>query len=103
VPAKRLPGLCQIIGSAICLRPSAGGIRLTTPGPHAEFFARLLERRSLAIADPSRGRFRSFILTSNEPFSGEAPGKASAQTWGSREILSLDLAAAERRYDWNQR
>ena len=32
------------------------------------FFARLLERRGLASADPARGRFRSFLLTAMKNF-----------------------------------
>ena len=33
-----------------------------------EFFARLLERHRLGAADPQRGRFRSFLLTSMKNF-----------------------------------
>jgi len=33
-----------------------------------EFFARLLERHSLACADPNRGRFRSFLLSALDHF-----------------------------------
>jgi len=64
------------------------------------FFAQLLERQSLASADPSRGRFRSFILTTMNHFLATEREKARAQKrGGGAPILSLDLAAAERRYD----
>jgi RNA polymerase sigma-70 factor (ECF subfamily) len=63
-------------------------------------FAHLLERRALASADPNRGRFRSFILTAANNFIAHEWEKARAQKRGGRlEILSLDLAAAEKRYD----
>jgi RNA polymerase sigma factor (sigma-70 family) len=65
-----------------------------------EFFARLLARDSLAAADPSRGRFRSFMLAAMNHFLANEWDKARAQKRGGGcEILSLDLAAAENRYD----
>jgi RNA polymerase sigma factor (sigma-70 family) len=65
-----------------------------------EFFARLLERHSLASADPNRGRFRSFLLSSLNHFLAHEWEKVRAQKRGGRcEVLSLDLALAEERYD----
>ena len=65
-----------------------------------EFFTRLLERQFLASADPSRGRFRSFMLASLNHFLIKEWEKARTQKrGGGHEMLSLDLAAAERRYD----
>ena len=65
-----------------------------------EFFARLLERHSLACADPNRGRFRSFLLSALDHFLVNEREKARAQKrGGGRTILSLDLALAEQRYD----
>lgn len=65
-----------------------------------EFFARLLERRSLAGADPERGRFRSFLLTAMNHFLVNEWQKARAQKrGGGAHVLSLDLAAAEERFD----
>jgi RNA polymerase sigma-70 factor (ECF subfamily) len=65
-----------------------------------EFFARLLEKQSLASADPNRGRFRSFILTAMNNFLAQEWEKSHAQKRGGRvEIFSLDLAQAEQRYD----
>ena len=64
------------------------------------FFARLLERQSLASADPERGRFRSFMLASMNHFLASEWEKVRAQKrGGGREILSLDLVAAEQRFD----
>ena len=65
-----------------------------------EFFAQLLERQALAKADPNRGRFRSFLLGSLNHFLANEWQKARAQKRGSgRELLSLDWAAAEDRFD----
>jgi RNA polymerase sigma factor (sigma-70 family) len=65
-----------------------------------EFFARLLERQTFAYADPNRGRFRSFLLTSLDHFLAHEWQKVHAQKrGGGQQILSLDLAMAEQRYD----
>lgn len=65
-----------------------------------EFFARLLERQSLGRADPSRGRFRSFMLSSLNHFLSKEWEKAQTQKrGGGRQVVSLDFAAGERRYD----
>ena len=61
-----------------------------------EFFARLLAKNYLARADESRGRFRSFLLTSLKHFLANEWDKAQAQKRGGGEILiSIDYAAAE--------
>ncbi|HEY9173427.1 MAG TPA: sigma-70 family RNA polymerase sigma factor [Verrucomicrobiae bacterium] len=63
-----------------------------------EFFARLLENRMVARADPERGRFRSFLLASLKNFLSHEWEKARAQKRGGRsQILSLDLDTAESR------
>ena len=65
-----------------------------------EFFARLLEGQSLAGADPELGRFRSFLLTSMNHFLTDEWKKANAKKRGGGcEVLSLDWAAAEERFD----
>ena len=65
-----------------------------------EFFARLLERQTLAHADPNRGRFRSFILTAMNHFLVSEWKKARAKKRGGGcSVLSLDWAAAEERFD----
>jgi RNA polymerase sigma factor (sigma-70 family) len=65
-----------------------------------EFFAQLLERQSLAHADPNRGRFRSFILTAMNHFLVNEWKKARAKKRGGGcSVLSLDWAAAEERFD----
>jgi DNA-directed RNA polymerase specialized sigma24 family protein len=64
------------------------------------FFACLLERQSLATADPNKGRFRSFMLGAMNYFLATEWTKMQTQKrGGGREIVSLDLAAAEQRLD----
>lgn len=65
-----------------------------------EFFAQLLEGRSLAGADPNLGRFRSFLLVAMNHFLTDEWKKARAQKRGGGcEMLSLDWAAAAERFD----
>jgi RNA polymerase sigma-70 factor (ECF subfamily) len=63
-----------------------------------EFFTRLLEKNSLAVAAPQRGRFRSFLLTSMKNFlANEWDRVRSRKRGGGRQQLSLDLGAGESR------
>jgi RNA polymerase sigma factor (sigma-70 family) len=65
-----------------------------------EFFARLLDKNTFALASPERGRFRSFLLTSlknfltNEWERGRALKRGGGQPAMS---LQLDLDSAESR------
>ena len=64
------------------------------------FFARLLEEDLLAVADPERGRFRSFLLTSFKNFLANEWDKLRAEKrGGGKNVLSLDFDAGESRYD----
>jgi DNA-directed RNA polymerase specialized sigma24 family protein len=64
-----------------------------------EFFARLLARNYLSVADRNRGKFRSFLLGSLEHFLAREWTKAHAQKrGGGRPPISLDEAATENRY-----
>ncbi len=63
------------------------------------FFARLLENRTLAAADPRRGRFRSFLLSSLNHFLADEWDRSRTQKrGGDHEIVPLDFASAEARY-----
>jgi len=63
------------------------------------FFARLLARNYLNVADRNKGKFRSFLLGSLEHFLAREWTKAHAQKRGSgRPLLSLDEMDAEKRY-----
>lgn len=64
-----------------------------------EFFSRLLQRNDFALADPSKGRFRSFLLAAMNHFLCSEWRKAKAiKRGGHCTFLSLDGQAAEERY-----
>jgi len=64
-----------------------------------EFFARLLERKSLRLADRTRGRFRTFLLTSLKHFLINEWKQANRQKrGGGLQIISLDAEATETRF-----
>ncbi|HUA65309.1 MAG TPA: sigma-70 family RNA polymerase sigma factor [Alphaproteobacteria bacterium] len=66
-----------------------------------EFFAWLLERKWLGKADPQRGRFRSFLLTSVSNFLSNEWDKARTQKRGGGKIIALERDEAENRYTWH--
>jgi len=64
------------------------------------FFARLLAGDFLASATPRLGRFRSFVLTALKRFlTSEWRHQRAQKRGGGLELLSLDWAAAEERFD----
>lgn len=63
-----------------------------------EFFARLLEKQSLAHLTRHGGRFRSFLLKSLDHFLVEQWRRARTQKRGGGQVISLDAASAETRY-----
>lgn len=64
------------------------------------FFERFLEKRYLRSVDAGLGRFRTFLLTSLTHFLSDEWDKSQAQRrGGGRQIISLDEAAAEGRYE----
>ena len=64
-----------------------------------EFFAHLIEKQSLASADRTKGRFRSFLLTSVKNFLANEWDKTHAKKrGGGARLISLDALDAEARY-----
>jgi RNA polymerase sigma-70 factor (ECF subfamily) len=64
-----------------------------------EFFARLLEKKYLKLADRERGKFRGFLLTSLKHFLVNEWQKARAVKRGGGAVaLPLDEELAERQY-----
>jgi len=64
-----------------------------------EFFARLLAKNYLGAVDPSRGRFRSFLLASLKHFLANEWDKAGAQKRGGHPVLiPINARAAETSY-----
>jgi len=63
------------------------------------FFANLLEKDRVGVADPKRGRFRTFLLSSMQNFlAGEWRKLQALKRGGGRDILSLDFETAEQSY-----
>jgi RNA polymerase sigma-70 factor (ECF subfamily) len=63
-----------------------------------EFFIRVLEGRYLDRADPEKGRFRSFILTSLKFFVADEEDRRRAHKRGGGAVLPLELSSGEDRY-----
>jgi RNA polymerase sigma-70 factor (ECF subfamily) len=64
-----------------------------------EFFAALLEKDYVRLADRERGRFRTFLLTAVTRFLAKQKERDhAAKRGGGRAVLSLDLKSGEARY-----
>ena len=63
-----------------------------------EFFIRVLEGRYLDRADPEKGRFRAFILTSLKFFLADEGDRERAQKRGGGAVLPLEFSTGEERY-----
>jgi RNA polymerase sigma factor (sigma-70 family) len=63
------------------------------------FFARLIDKTSLAAADPNRGRFRSFLIGSLQHFVANCRDHDRARKRGGHlRKFNLDFGAAEEAY-----
>ena len=63
-----------------------------------EFFIRVLEGRYLDRADPEKGRFRSFLLTSLKFFVADEADRGRAHKRGGGMVVPLEFSSAEERY-----
>src|ERR1700749_351015 len=63
-----------------------------------EFFIRVLEGRYLDRADPEKGRFRSFILTSLKFFVADEEDRQRARKRGGGMVIPLEFSSGEERY-----
>jgi RNA polymerase sigma factor (sigma-70 family) len=63
-----------------------------------EFFVRVLEGRYLDRADPEKGRFRSFILTSLQFFVADEADRHRARKRGGGMLVPLEFGSGEERY-----
>jgi RNA polymerase sigma factor (sigma-70 family) len=63
-----------------------------------EFFVRVLEGRYLDRADPEKGRFRSFILTSLKFFVADEGDRERALKRGGGAVVPLEFSSGEERY-----
>jgi RNA polymerase sigma-70 factor (ECF subfamily) len=63
------------------------------------FFAAILEKGYLKVADPDRGRFRSFLLASlNHFLANEWRRRSARKRGGGKPAISLNAESAETRY-----
>lgn len=63
------------------------------------FFARLLEKRDIAGAEPARGRFRAFLLGAVRHYvANERDRDRALRRGGGEALLSIDYQDADRRY-----
>jgi RNA polymerase sigma-70 factor (ECF subfamily) len=63
-----------------------------------EFFIRVLEGRYLDRADPAKGRFRAFILTSLKFFVADEEDRQRAHKRGGGVVVPLEFSSGEERY-----
>lgn len=63
-----------------------------------EFFVRVLEGRYLDRADPEKGRFRAFLLTSLKFFAADQEDRHRARKRGGGVVMSLEFGSGEDRY-----
>jgi RNA polymerase sigma factor (sigma-70 family) len=63
-----------------------------------DFFIHLLEGRYLDRADPEKGRFRSFLLTSLKFFVADEEDRQRAHKRGGGLLAPLEFSAGEERY-----
>jgi len=63
-----------------------------------EFFMRVLEGRYLDLANPEKGRFRSFILTSLKFFVADEEDRQRARKRGGGSLVPLEFSSGEERY-----
>ncbi|MBW3597789.1 MAG: sigma-70 family RNA polymerase sigma factor [Planctomycetes bacterium] len=63
------------------------------------FFARLLEKNIVRVADPQKGKFRSFLLATLKDFLlNQRRHDGALKRGGGRTILPLEFEAGEERY-----
>jgi RNA polymerase sigma factor (sigma-70 family) len=63
------------------------------------FFARLMEKHAISQADPTRGRFRSFLLASLKHFAANKRDREMAKKrGGGAPMVSLEVEGAEGRF-----
>lgn len=64
-----------------------------------DFFVHLVEKNAFSRADPSRGKFRTFLLGALEFFLQHAAERARSQKRGGQEsMVFVDAASAEAQY-----
>jgi RNA polymerase sigma factor (sigma-70 family) len=96
---KALADLCQTYWPAVYVfvRRQVGD-RHDAQDLTQAFFAQMLEKNAFAIAQPERGRFRGFLLTSAKHFLHNEWDKQKTQKrGGNKQILALDFQSHDSR------
>jgi len=76
-----------------------GNDRPTSEDLTQAFFAHLLQRGRLQVADPQRGKFRTFLLAALDNFlKNEWRRQTTKKRGGNQTLLSLDFDSAEERF-----
>lgn len=96
---EALEELCRIYWFPLYAYVRRRGFRAEDAQDYTQsFFMRLLEKQTLQVADPHRGRFRSFLLASlNNFLANEVDRARTRKRGGDRVRLSIDLAVGESR------
>ena len=63
-----------------------------------EFFVRMIEGRYLDRAEPEKGRFRAFLLSSLKFFVADEDDRRRARKRGGGMVVPLEFSSGERRY-----
>ena len=63
-----------------------------------DFFMRVLEGRYLDRADPAKGRFRAFLLTSLKFFVADEEDRQRARKRGGGVVVPMEFSSGEERY-----
>jgi RNA polymerase sigma factor (sigma-70 family) len=97
---RALAALCQAYGGAVYVfvRRQVGDLHEAQDLTQA-FFAQLLEKNLVAFAEPGRGRFRSFLLTSvRNVLLNEWDRQKKHKRGGGKKPLSLDFQQHDSNY-----
>lgn len=98
--AKALAELCELYWSPLYFFVRRRGY----PAEEAkdltqDFFRQLLEKRNLVLAEESRGKLRTFLISSLKNFLADQWDRSQAKKrGGGTPILSIDQISAEERY-----
>lgn len=97
---RALEGLCQIYWQPLYAYVRHHGSNPEEASDLTQgFFAELLEKEFLADVDPSKGRFRAFLLASLRHFlSHERDRVRALKRGGGTTTISLDIQSGEKSY-----
>jgi RNA polymerase sigma-70 factor (ECF subfamily) len=98
--AEALEGLCRAYWRTLYFYTRRRGYSVEESQDLTQsFFARFLEKKSFALADPYRGRFRTFLLKSLEHFLADDWKRAHRVKRGGGKVeIPWDIYTANNRY-----